>query len=253
MLIFGICYSCALVHRSWVPYSRLHLFASIQLTYWNRDAAVCALGPGSTAAGHVRRLEIIYSSFVIRHGDGGDHDAYQRTTDLFPQVLFSELPAVESLLVSDPVMITGGPDATTILSTFAPQLKSLELDRFTFDTVMEALDIFSTSRSMEVLVLRDVFYKDVGGDDTSILQYPPPPSLRAIECTLDYPVRVRYIFDWLHLSRYTLNVRSLTFGRIIAGTIGMSSISPLLQCLGHVLEHLSLDFDLSHDPGVQGM
>ena len=157
MLIFGICYSCALVHRSWVPYSRLHLFASIQLTYWNRDAAVCALGPGSTAAGHVRRLEIIYGrSFVtrIRHGDGGDHDAYQRTTDLFPQVLFSELPAVESLLVSDPVMITGGPDATTILSTFAPQLKSLELDRFTFDTVMEALHIFSASRSMEVLVLR---------------------------------------------------------------------------------------------------
>lgn len=225
---------CSLVCKSWVPSSRLHLFASLSLLRFDLDTTIDVLGPGSTVSAYVHHLK-------ITDGCVEPYDP-KWVADALPKLPLSELTALESLELNSFSWDAMAHSAIGCLSALAPRLKILELICVDFDTYTQAIELISAARSLESLTLSGISFKD-NDDNIPFFQYSAPPSLRVIKFTTDYTA----LLDWLRLSQHFASVTTLTLDMVEWKRI--PSMSAFLRSLGPVLENLTLSL---FDPNPSG-
>ncbi|EIW78455.1 hypothetical protein CONPUDRAFT_167459 [Coniophora puteana RWD-64-598 SS2] len=151
--------ACALVCRSWLPAARFHLFSSVSVHPWKKDAFLALLA--SSTQGGPPRLDSFASSvrhLYIREGRGAFEWEQKWLSTGLPGLCASlSLGALESLEIEQVTWeFLAAAARRALIEHFAPRVRRLKLRQFEFRTSADMVGFLSRFERLEELRLDGV-------------------------------------------------------------------------------------------------
>lgn len=219
--------TCALVNRNWLPASRRHLFASVDLHTGNvRGFLAIADSHCATFLHHIKR-------FKFRHGGDVELDDVQQIwNEAASRLALLPLSSVESLHLSQTrwESIYTQPASSTFSG-----IKELGLRETYFSPADAFFQFISQLHHLERLALHDVGYDS--DDEVDLENCLPPQHIRSLSLqSLNDDIKTR-IYRWFSSSP---TIVELKIDEIEAEELG--HLLPLFRSLSKSLETLDLSF-----------